>query len=271
MGLIIVIGLAIVFLFIVIGKLLLNDLGMYFWNMLKGQLVLFNKKDNNFGQLLSVFFIAIFIGVLSFLLYKTILMLAAYLLTDNLIEFFVVNRGVFSSYGTELQNPYLAKHLLYGVLLTPIAQLFSVFFMIKSMQVFMLSINKYFNQKMFKVSSVVFFGAFSSVTFLLLELSAYAQHITVISTLSLVVLLISAKLSYLLFYFSITHIELFKNSNYHSALKDLKFNKLEYKLITKPKWMIIAVLLIAIILNFLHYKANKYKTLMPVNKFFGVL
>ncbi len=258
MGLILVIVFAVVGLFVLLGKFLLKDLRAYFWDTLNGQFRLFNKKGNNLGQLFSTIMVAVFIGVLSFLLFKTILVLVSYLITGNLIEFFVVNRGVFSSYGTDLQNPYLAKNLLYGVLITPLAQLFSIYFMIKSLQYFMLNINNYFNQKMYKVSSLVFFGAFSCLVFLVLELLVYAQSVTLVSTLSLVILLIGAKLPYLLFYFGIIHIELSENKSYFDALKDFHFNKLEAKLITKPFWMITVVLIIAIVLNFPLYTGFQF-------------
>lgn len=258
MGLKIIIVLAIVVLYYLIIKFILKDLAKYFGAFFKLQVNLFTKKGNNLGQLLATITIAVFIGVLSFLLYKTLLILAAYLLSGNLIEFFTINRGVFSSYGTNLQNPYLIKNLLYGVIITPIMQLISIIFMIISLHYFMYTTNALFNQKIYKVSSLVFFGIFSSLTFLSLELISYVQSVTFITTTTLIILLIGAKLSYLLFYFGIIHITLSKNKNYLGALKNLKFNRLEGKLMDNPYLMVLIISFIAMVLNFPLYTGFQF-------------
>lgn len=260
MGLISVILLTITLLFLLIGKFLLKDLVKYFINFTKGQFSLFNKKNNNFGQLLASVTISGFIGVLSYLLYKALLMLVAYLLTSDLIEFFIVNRGVFSSseYAHELQNPLIPKNFIYGAIVTPLAQFVVMFFMINSLKYYMFKINTLFKQSIYKVSSLVFFGVFSCLVFLSFELLAFIQSVTFVTTATLIVLLIGAKLSYLLFYFGIIHIELLKNKSYTDSFKKLNFNKLEEKLISNQLLLIIAVMIIATLLNYPLYSGFQF-------------
>lgn len=260
MGLIIVILIVVASSFLLIGKLLLKDLAQYFINFTKEQFRIFNKRGNSFGQLLASITISGFIGVLSYLLYKAILMFVAYLLTGDLIEFFIVNRGVFSSSekAHELQNPLITKNIVYGAIITPIAQFAAMFFMIISLKYFMFNVNAFFKQSVYKVSSLVFFGVFSCLVFLGLELLAFSQSTKLVTTATLIILLIGAKLSYLLFYFGIIHIELLKNKSYTDSFNRLDFNKVEKKLIFNRWQLTLVILLIALILNYPLYSGFQF-------------
>ena len=258
MGLIVVICLTIVLFFVLLGKYLLKDLVLYFRNFSQAQFRLFLEKGNNIGQLLATFVLSGFIGFLSYMLFRGILMLVAYLLGNNLIEFFIINRGVFSAHGTELQNPYIFKNLLYGAFIIPLTQFFAIAFLIKGMKFFMFKVNSFFKQKIYSVSSLVFFGTFATLVFLAIELSAFSQSITLVSTTTLMLLLIGAKLSYLLFYFGLIHIELLQNKSYTNAFKELRLNYVESKIITNKTLLISIMLIIAIVLNYPLYSGFQF-------------
>lgn len=249
---------AFIFIFL-ITNFLLKDLTHYYWNTLRAQFSLFNEKEANFGELLVGLMTSIFIGTFAYLLYRSIVCLVAYSLSGDLISFFTLNRGVFSTAGTDLQNPYAFKNLIVGLILNPIAQFASVFFIIKSTKYFMYSVNSFFsNQNIYTKSSQIFFSTFSILTLIIIDLASYTQSVSLISTMSLVILLIASKLSYLLFFFGAVHIDLTGNSDYTQALKGLNLNPLEKNIIYSPFLMATSLIVITAILEIPLYSGFQF-------------
>lgn len=259
MGLKAVIFLTLAVLVVLVSRFLLKDLSEYYIKTCKSHYNIFRQKSSDFGDLLITIFISIVVGILSYLLYKTILVFFSYLLSDDLIEFFVLNRGVFTAFRAELQNPLLPKNLLMGILIYPIAQFFSIVFMVKSLKHFMYRVNLLAGNEVYSSSSLVFFSAFSCITFLVIELFAFTQSVGLVTTLSLLIVLIGAKLSYVIYYFSALHLELIGNESYRNAIEqELKLGRLEAKVLFSKRILLFTILIIASLLGLPLYSGFQF-------------
>ncbi len=248
-------------------------LGMLFKDLrkfyVKETKILYNRfKVNryNYADLTVTFLTSLFIGFGTYILYKFILLAFAYILSSDLIQFFILNRGVFTSSGVEFQNPWLLRNILYGAILTPIAQYFSIYVMITSLSLVMSRMNRLFKGEIYSSSSIVYFGTFACLVFLIVEISAFSQSISFVNLTTNIILLVGAKLSYLLFFFSVLHMVLKKNEEYRQAIeKELIIHKREKKLLSNNGLMITTIGLFSItFLNFPLYTGFQFENKLGV-------
>ena len=100
--------------------ILFKDLRKFY---IKETILLYNRFKiyrYNYGDLIITLIASLCIGISTYILYKFILLGFAYLLSSDLIQFFILNRGVFTLSGVPLQNPWLSQNIFYGAILTPI-------------------------------------------------------------------------------------------------------------------------------------------------------
>ncbi|MDD2261695.1 MAG: transglycosylase domain-containing protein [Candidatus Paceibacterota bacterium] len=199
---------------------------------------------------MAVLICSILIGLAVFVFYKGIHSFLAYCLSDDLIDFFIKNRGVFSVSGVEKQNPFIGSNIIFGVLINPLIQLVSIYTLVEITKHFMLRLNKKFESDFFSATSLVYFSSFGILVFILSDIVSYLQSVSLLNTLTNVIFLIGSKVAYLIIAFGIWHIQLLNNKNYSIALfSDLKMNGFERMLITKPLFLLIFTYFVVVILN----------------------
>ena len=246
--------------------ILFKDLRKFY---IKETILLYNRFKiyrYNYGDLIITLLASLCIGISTYILYKFILLGFAYLLSSDLIQFFILNRGVFTLSGVPLQNPWLSQNIFYGAILTPIAQYFSIYVMITSVSLLMSRMNRLFKGEIYSSSSIVYFGTFACLVFLVIDITAFSQSISFVNLTTNIIVLVGAKLSYLLFFFSVLHIVLKKNDEYRLAIEqELIINKREKKLLSNNRLMICCIVLFSIMFfNFPLYSGFQFENKLSV-------
>ena len=245
-----VVILSFVAFFFLTGRYLFKNLTKFYLIERKRLFKYFSKTNNNIGEYLVTIVVAVIIAGFTFLVYKVLMIFIVYPLSGDLVDFFIKHRSVFSVNKNPLQNPFSIQNILSGAILAPIAQFASIYLMIKGFKVFMLSINQKFRASIYTYSSLVYFSTIALLCFLLIELFAYSQSITLFNTIANGCVLLGAKFAYLLYLYAILHCELMPKEQYQNNLRrDWKFNSIESILLTNKKLLLIALSLIGMLLN----------------------
>ena len=92
---------------------------------------------------------------MGFLFYEFATALAAYLLSGDLIEFFIILRNIFTI-KSELQSPFIFQHLVAGFILPPALQFLACYMKYKAIKSFMLFINAKYGSNIYNkvISSI---------------------------------------------------------------------------------------------------------------------
>lgn len=250
MGLTAITLITIVIIALAFSYLLVPDLVRYCGIESKRIYRKFTASQNNIGEVVTVLVCSILIGLDVFVFYKGVQNLIAYCLSDNLFDFFIKSRGVFSSSGVKGQNPFIISNFLYGSILNPLIQLLSIYVLVEVVKGFMLRLNKKFESKLFSATSLVYFSSFGILIFILFDIVSYLQSVSFLNTFANIVFLTGSKLAYLIIAFGVWHVQLLKNENYVNALfSDLKMNRFEKTLITKPLLLLTFTYLVSVSLN----------------------
>jgi len=250
MGLISITLITIVLIAFVFSRFLVPDLVRYYRIESIRIYHEFRESENNIGEVVAVITCSILIGLAVFVFFKGTQGFFAYCLSDNLIDFFIKSRGVFSSAGVEGQNPFIVSNFIYGSLFNPLIQLVSIYILVEMTKRFMLRLNAKFKSEFFSATSLVYFSFFGMLVFLIFDTVSYLQSVSIINTLTNIVFLLGSKLSYLIIAFGIWHVQLLKNQSYTDALfSDLKMTGFEKALITKPLWLLLFTYIVSVLLN----------------------
>jgi len=262
--------------FVTLLYFLAPDLAKYYVRETKTIFNNFKKNKNNFGEILAVLLSTLLISIGTYIFYRITHSLFAYGLSENLLDFFAKDRGVFSdsSYATALQNPYLPLNFLSGAVVIPLVRFVAIFLLVEVVKGFMIDINKKFDSNFFSATSVIYFSSFGILLFALIETIAFLQSTDTVNTLANITFLIGAKAAYLLMAFAIWHNELVQNKIYkQSMLTHLGMNKIELFLLSHPKWLLIVTCFFSIMLNlplYLGYQWNPSNWVVFISLLLGL-
>jgi len=235
---------------------LLHDFSRFI--VIKTSNIRFPKTFINLGEFFVTLFVICSISLVGFIFYKFATAFISYLLSDNLVSFFVLLRGVYTV-KSELQNPLLSENLLSGLILTPALQFITFYFIFKANRSFMLSINERYGKSIYGESDVLYFGFLSAILFILLEIVFYSQHISGVSGIAHLTYLSASKFSSICYYLTIAHIHLLKNQQYTTSLsKCVVLNRWENKIVYTPWKTIIVSYFIGMILYIPFYTGTQF-------------
>ncbi|MEX0813699.1 MAG: transglycosylase domain-containing protein [Chitinophagales bacterium] len=227
---------------------LLPDLSQFVWS--KTKKISFPKEFVDFGAIVVILFFISIIAVTGFVFYKFSIALVAYILSDDLVSFFILLRGVFS-FSNESQNPFAFNHLISGLILTPAIQFLAVHLIYRGVRKFLNEINqKYNNPASYSESDVFYFGFIAVIIFILLDLVLYSQSIPMISQVAHLTFLGLSKIALGIFYLSLAHINLLKVDKYrNSILNYVEMKQYVQKIVFSPWRIVLTVYIIALILH----------------------
>ncbi len=207
----------------------------------------------------AVTWFAVFItAIVGFVFYKIGTALLAYLLSNDLIGFFRMMRGVFTV-TSEVQNPFTLRHFMMGMIGQPILLLATSYFMYRGLRVFMHLINSKYNKPTYNEGDILYFGCFTNLLFIALEILSYSQRLPQISGLVHLVYLGMAKLSLICYFVLVSHLHLLRSEKYRNSLPHyIRLNPLAKKIVFKPSWAIIFTLCIGMILSIPLYLGTQF-------------
>ncbi len=203
----------------------------------------------DFGEHATTWFIVGLISVCGFLLYKFLMAMLAYMVSDELISFFRIMRAVYSV-GSDIQNPFIAEHLLTGLFGKTFIQLLSCFFIYRAIRLFMFRMNAKFRTATYSEGDVIYYGFFATLIFIALEILFYIQNIPQLSRTIHLFYLVIANTSIICYFLALSHIQLMARSRYRRSLpRYLEFSSLTKNIIRSPVATLSATWLTGIILN----------------------
>lgn len=208
----------------------MNDFRKFFWYILKDTFWNSFKHKNE-----RVFYIAeaaltlaaaILVAAIALLFLKLLTAFVAWLFSDDLISFFTILRGVFSTtVNSTIRQP--ASNIITGLLILPIIQFLTVFFVFKAIRTFYSLVNKQYHG-CYNESDAIFFGLISVLLLILFEIFVFAQNIGFVHF----TLLAAAKLPYLFYYLALCHINMLQCDDYRNSLSEyIIMNKAEKKIV----------------------------------------
>ncbi len=190
----------------------------------------------DYGEYTTTWFCVLVIALAGFLFYKVGTAILAYLLSTDLISFFRMMRGVFTINSTE-QNPFILRHLVSGLLGQSLLQIATCLVIYRGLRSFMLWVNRKYNRPTYNEGDVLYFGFFSIIFFMALEILSYSQHMPRVSGVVHLIYLSMAKLGLVCYFVAISHLHLMTNDHYRNSLPNyISLNKLTKAIVSKPIW-----------------------------------
>lgn len=240
-------------LLFLVCKYLLKDFTRFLW---KKNTFYSPKTFVDFGEYTVSVAFALVMSVFGVLFYKFGTSFFAYLISDDLVSFFVILRGVFSI-ESEIQNPFSLQHSLF-LFITP-ALHFSIFYLIyRSIRTFMFYINQ-FNRNTYSESDVIYFGFISALGFLFVEIILFSQYHKPISSITHILYLALSKISVIVYYLTVAHIQLLKNEQYRINLPTyVRLGRFEERIIFNPKKIIFISYLLGLALFFPFHSGTQF-------------
>ncbi len=245
------------FTILLIGMILiLKDFSRFILHKIKK--ISFPKEFVDFGeQAVSVYTICI-ISIIGFLFYKFTIAFIDYFLTKDLISFFVLMRGVFTT-NTELQNPISPQNILSGMFLTPAVQFITFYLIFRAIRTFMFTINHHYNTTVYREGDVLFFGFLTVLLFMFLDIFFYSQNIPLASKIAHFSYLAISKISSFCYFLAIAHIHLLKYKHYKETLPTyVKLNRFANNVIFSPFKVVFLTYAIGIILYLPFYTGIQF-------------
>lgn len=235
------------FLTLLIGLyFLLRDFSRFIIKMTFGQ----KRKSEffDFGEYASTWFVVISFSFLGFFFFKFFTVLVSYFFSNDLISFFTLLRGVFTT-KNEVQNPFSLVHFISGFLITPALHFISCFMIYRGIRLFMLLVNRHYKRMIYGEKDLLYFGFWSVMAFILFEIIFYSQYIPGVSGVAHLTYLGVSRLSFIVYYLALGHAYLLKNEQYRNSLPTyINLNRVEKKIIFSPWRTIILSYFIGVIL-----------------------
>lgn len=227
--------------------------------LVKTRKVRYPAEFIDFGTIAVTLFFTTIIAITGLLFFKFCMALVAYVLSDGLVSFFVLLRGVFSIATQDSQNPFVLSNLLSGWLLTPAIQFVSIYLIFKGVRKFMTEINKKYTPAMYNESDAFYFGFIATIVFILLDLILFSQSIPTFSQIAHLVFLGLSKIALGCFYLSVAHIQLLKFDRYKQAILRYVQMKPFVKTVAFSPWRIIlTTFIIALLLHIPFYTGTQF-------------
>lgn len=194
-----------------------------------------------------------FLGVL---FYKFSTAFFAYLISGDLVSFFIILRGVFSV-EREMQNPFTWQHI-FSLIVSPPLQFATFYLIYRSIRTFMFYINRTYRNA-YSESDVLYFGFVASIGFIFFEIMFFSQSISFFSGVAHFSYLALSKLTAILYYLAVAHIQLLKNEQYKTNLPTyVQLGKYETKIIFSPVRVIFITYLLGFALCFPFYSGAQF-------------
>lgn len=245
------------FFFSVVILFLLKD----FFTFIYWKTVMSMKQNinlSNMGENLLTVFIAFALSVVAFVCYKICIALFAYLLSDDLISFFILLRGVFTA-KAEIQSPLGIQNIFTGVLLSPLIQFITIYILFISIRGYMSKINLKYKSTIYSDNDVIYFGLISVFCFDFLDILFYTQDIGQYSSFANICYLSISKFSTICYFLAISHIHLLHQDEYRSNFPNyLKINAIEKNVIFSSGKLVLVIYLVGILLNLPFYTGIQF-------------
>lgn len=225
-----------------------------FVTFLKQHIVKSFQPNNEFydlGELFVSIIVVVTISVFSFLFYKTLSILTAYIFTSDLLGFFTLLRNVFSTTTSDLQNPFGGSNLFSGLILSPAAEFLSIGFMILAIRSFVTRINKTYKMQIYSEGDTIFFEFVGTLVFIFIEIIFYSQLIhSLANQVFHLVYLACSKLSIITFLFAIEHSRYIRNEEYRISFQEyVSLDPMEKVILLKPLNTVLFTFFNAILIN----------------------
>lgn len=213
----------------------------------------------DFGQYCVTIYITILLALAGVLFYKFTVALSSYFLSDNLISFFVLLRGVFSV-SNVVQSPFVWKHILSSLLLIPLFKFMTVFLIYNGIRVFMNEINLlHKTEPTYTEKDVFYFGFIAIILFIFIDIVFYSQNLPSVSEMSQLTFLILSNISIVGFFIAIAHISLLKYKAYKDSISQyIDMNQYVRKNVYSPYSIVLVTCIIAIILHVPFYTGIQF-------------
>lgn len=240
------------FLVLLVGlTILLKDISRFIYRKTIQRRL--TKSFVDFGDHAITLISILFIACIGFLVYKFLISFVAFLLSTDLVSFFVLARGVFTIM-TELQDPFTIHNFLSGFIFTPALQFVTLYLVFRSIKTFMISINRRYSTTIYKESDVLYGGFIAVLFFMLLETVFFSQDISPISSIAHFTFLLSSKISYIVYFLTIVHLHFLRNEEYILSFHDyLRLKPIENLILFSPWRLLLVTLSIGVILNLPFY------------------
>lgn len=207
------------------------------------------KSFVDIGEYFSMWLFTIAIGVVGFFFYKFAAVLISYILTGDLIEFFIILRSVFTI-ASDSQSPFTFQHIIAGFILSPALQFFTCFVIYKAIRSFMLFINVRYKPEVYNESDLLYFSFVAVLAFMSFEIVSFSQNIPAVSAIAHFIYLGIAKLACVPYFLTIAHNHLLDSSEYKNSLPQyFNLKRLERKVLFTPRLNILVTYIIGAALN----------------------
>lgn len=234
-------------LFVVLCKYLLKDFTKFIWQKTKATFD-FPKSFVDLGEYVVTIVFVLALSFSGVLFYKFGTAFFAYLISGDLVSFFVMLRGVFSV-ERELQHPFAWQHI-FSLIVSPALQFATFYLLYRSIRTFMFYINRTYGNT-YSESDILYFGFIASIGFILIEIAFFSQNIPFFSGLAHFCYLALSKLAAILYYLAVAHIQLLKNEQYKTNLPTyVHLGKFESKIIFSPIRVSLVTYLLGLALYF---------------------
>ncbi len=217
-----------------------------------------NKKFVDLGEYAVTWFVVVMTAIIGFIFYKVGTALLAYLLSSDLIGFFRMMRGVFTVNST-VQNPFTFPHFIMGMIGQPLLLLATSYFMYRGLRTFMFYINSRYGKATYNESDLLYFGCFTTLLLIALEILSYSQHLPRISGVVHLVYLGMSKLSLICYFVLVSHLHLLRSEKYRKSLPQyIRLSPKAQKIILNPMVAILFTLGIGMLLSIPLYLGTQF-------------
>jgi len=180
---------------------------------------------HSLGLIAITFTGTIAISLFCFVLYKVSCSIWAYCISSNLVEQFILSRGVFTIESSS-QYPFRIKSLL-SLIGMIVFQFGAAYCLYNGIGTFMKNVNGRLDKKAFALGDQILFSFIGVALFMVMDVVFFAQDIPFFSKVGNITLLIISRLSLISYFVCIVHVRQLSNNNY--------FNQLKKYLSLKPK------------------------------------
>lgn len=219
------------------GRYLLKDLMRLFWKYSSNLFA--NYSATFYGELGVTIVIVVLMGLGAAAVQSAAAALFALATTNNIAEFCMTFRGVFSFHSSEIQSP--SRHILW-LFVSPLFKLLALYVFVWSIKAYFSSFNKRFGKTIYSESDCFYFSLIGVAFMFGLQVVLLTQSIDRLHMVFNCFNVILQNLSYFVYLFSIYWIMMLK-SNHQLAKNTDKFlvmGKAEKKIISTP-WRVMTV------------------------------
>lgn len=248
----------VLFLFLT-SRFLLKDLFRLFWKYTKSLFI--SHGVTFYCELGITILIVVLLTMGAAAVHSAAAALFSFITTNDLAEFCITYRGVFSFYTSDIQSP--SHHFLW-LFISPLYKLLSAFVLVWSIRRYFTSFNKRYNRGIYSESDCFYFSLIGVSLLFGFEVFMHTQSINRLNLISNSLYIILQNLSLFLFFFSYYWI---MSSETHHLTEDMEkylvMGKIEKTIISSPWLQIVFTYILSIVLTVPSYLGLQFQ---PNNK-----